>query len=169
MRKWSNGGRLMQRISTIFCTLFLFTVTSPLIKADGWSLTGKNGEQFGESRQHKRNCQGTGCGAATGHDCGPLDVEISSNPAVGKVGEPLTLKYDGTPICNGQSVQELITEVKWDAGGPMRLDDAYGFATKTYQTAGGYEVSFEVRCRCFDPKGSSYCVAKGSVHVSIKP
>lgn len=128
-----------------------------------------NQADFGKTRQQVRNCQGKKCGANTGHDCGPLGVEITPNPVRGNVGRPVRIRIDSTEMCNGQSVRELRGHIKWEAGSTCELTDTWGFVEHTYASAGDYTIEVEVTCKCYDEGGESSCVSKGATRVQIAP
>ncbi len=149
------------------CFLLILAAQAALGGTDGWSRTGPSGEPFGPTRQAQRNCQGRNCGAGTAFECGPGTVDITPNPAIGSVGIPLSLRYDATQICNGQTISDPDFSVRWDDGPSIGLGDAYGFFTKTFTTQGEHHAVFEVRCTCVDRTGQSKCILTGTVRVTI--
>jgi len=110
--------------------IIFILVTAPVSHARYWK------ENFGVTRQTKRNCQGTGCGANTGHDCDPLDAEISPNPVRGKPNEEVIVRFDCTQICNGQTAHTIHGYVKSEAGGFQEtLPDSYTASKRVTKTS----------------------------------
>ncbi|MFL6261526.1 MAG: hypothetical protein ACJ76Y_17670 [Thermoanaerobaculia bacterium] len=131
-------------------------------------------DNFGESRQTKRHCQGKNCsGVNTPWDCGTTDVEITPSPVHGKVGTPVEIRIDATSACNGQSVKDFKGSIKWEAGSTCDLSDSWGYVSHTYRTGGSYMIEIEMTYTCYDTGSGKYehsdCQSTGSVPVYINP
>ena len=135
--------------------------------ADGWSSTDPNGKPFGATRQSSRGCVAQHCpGASSSYACGPSDVVVSPNPGRSAPKVAFTIKYDATPLCNGQKVEKLKATISWDGIGEEALEDSYGFFTKTFPSGGDYKYTIKVTGDCVDGKSSS-CQATGSSVVNV--
>jgi hypothetical protein len=147
----------------IFIAATIFVVFS-LPSIASTSQTG-----FGPTWQQQRNCQGTGCGANTPHDCGPSEVRISPNPISASAGKKITLRFDASAGCNGQGIEKFKGTVQWETGASESLNDSYGFATYVFETGGEQDVVFDMAYACVDVSGRSDCHSAGRVHVHVNP
>lgn len=123
-----------------------------------------------------------------GCDCGTKTVAVPSSITT-RVGTPVTLRYDASNICQGQTVRDLngkefgkgfasAGKVQWEIGAVQTLPDAYGVATydKGYSQAGSSTATVTVSVQCYDVgakcKSSTHynvCTATGTVPVNIVP
>ena len=55
-----------------------------------------------------------------------------------------------------------------DSDSQMTVGEFYGYLTHTYSKAGQYRVMIEIGGTCFDPKGETVCVAKGSASIKVQ-
>lgn len=110
-----------------------------------------------------------------GCDGGLDDVEITPSPVRARVGTPVTLYFDATPICMGQAVKQLDATLDW--GTPAVddravLDALFGRATGTYLVPGEYVLQIRASSVCYD-YGAALChkahVATGHVKVTVAP
>ena len=128
------------------------------------SLIDPNGIPFGQTRQQARGCQGKQCpGVKTAYECGTNDIQFSPNPIQARQGQPMTIRFDATTMCNGQTIENFVGTVKWETGGNSQLSDAYGFATYTYTQAGQQQVGMQMNYHCKDVTGSTPCSSQVSM------
>jgi len=153
--------------------IFLATCGITTWAADTYSMTKSTGEGFGQQRQDARHCQGKQCqGVKTNYEPGPQDVEITPNPGTARVGVPFELKFDATPMCNGQGIVggKPKGTVKWEAGASQQsVPDALGFVTHTFTSGGKYTVTIDITGTCVDTTGSAPSNPRGSVEVTVLP
>ena len=140
---------------------------SSAFAADGWSITDPKGKPFGSTRQFSRGCVAQHCpGASSSYACGPSDVVVSPSPGRSAPNVPFTIKYDATPLCNGQSVEKLKATISWDGIGEESLGDSYGYFTKTFPSGGDYKYTIKVTGDCVDGQRST-CQATGASVVNV--
>jgi hypothetical protein len=151
------------------CSLLILLTAAPAF-GQTISKTDPSGNAFGETWQQSRHCQGKSCpGVRTAHECGPNQIRFSPNPIVAKQGQPMTVRFDATAACNGQSVEDFSGTVTWKAGSVTPLADSYGFGTYTYSLPGFQQIRMQMSYRCTDTSGASSCSSVGVVSVNVAP
>jgi hypothetical protein len=103
-----------------------------------------------------------------------MSVSPTSVPHV-KVGQPITLRYDASEVCLGQTIANLqnvnspdprapdnpnlnLGTADWQVGSPQSLPREWGEITfPGYTQSGTYTVTINIRVLCKDKKGNAGC------------
>ena len=88
-----------------------------------------------------------------------------------KIGKPITIRYDASGICNGQTIRDSngkslprrgrLGTVEWQVGTIQDLPDTYGKVTfRGYAQASAYTVRISINVQCYSL--GAKCTSKGN-------
>jgi len=92
-----------------------------------------------------------------GVDCGDPEITFPG-ASIGKVGEPLNFRYDGSFVCRGQSFRDFSGEIDWTGNEHTAMqragDDTFpgigGTVRVTFSRPGSYNVHARFTAVCLD-------------------
>ena len=133
----------------------------------------------GQTEQGRSKDQRPGCA------CGPLGAVVSPTSITAKAGTSVSLRFDTSRICYGQTVIDMAGKslgpgggiagtMTWENGAVQDLPDTWGVATYVpgYAQAGAYSLQLTVNVQCTDSgsKGCTRaCSSTAKVPVTVTP
>jgi hypothetical protein len=131
---------------------------------------------------------GCGCGIYPNHAVPQLRaMQVSPTVIKTKTGQAVTVRYDASAICNGQTVRDTNGNVVGHANGPLgsadwqvgtvqALPDTFGIISLPggYTQASQYSISIKVTVQCYDtgakctaPGHYNTCSASATIPVTV--